>query len=57
MWRLFTQGNETDTFNEEEMIDEFITFFSDGVYTTGLFMTMFTYYMMQHPEWMERLKK
>ena len=46
MWKLFSEGE--DSFNEEEMIDEFITFFSDGVYTTGIFMTMFTYYMLRN---------
>ena len=39
------------------MIDEFITFFSDGVYTTGLFMTMFTYYMILNPQWMNKLRE
>ena len=38
------------------MVDEFITFFSDGVYTTGLFMAMFTYYMIHNPGWKDLLR-
>ena len=55
MWGLFTSGNEG--FTREEMVDEFITFFSDGVYTTGLFMTMFTYYMIQNPKYRHLLEQ
>lgn len=38
------------------MVDEFITFFSDGVYTASLFMTMFVYYVIKHPEWKAKLE-
>ena len=54
MWDLFFGDEE---FKEEEIIDEFITFFSDGVYTTGHFMNMLTYNLAKHPEWREKLKE
>jgi hypothetical protein len=38
-------------FTEDEMIDEFITFFSDGVYTTGHFLMMLTYYLSRNLKW------
>lgn len=37
------------------MVDEFITFFSEGVYTTGLFMTMLTYYLINNTAWKTKL--
>ena len=57
MWKLFAEAEEIDAFSEEEMMDEFITFFSDGVYTASLFMTMFTYFMIKNPQWKTKLEK
>lgn len=53
MWDLFLSD---PNFNEEEIIDEFITFFSDGVYTTGHFMTMLVYNLAKNPIWKEQLR-
>eukprot|EP00330_Aristerostoma_sp_ATCC50986_P000421 CAMPEP_0114581802 /NCGR_PEP_ID=MMETSP0125-20121206/5874_1 /TAXON_ID=485358 ORGANISM="Aristerostoma sp., Strain ATCC 50986" /NCGR_SAMPLE_ID=MMETSP0125 /ASSEMBLY_ACC=CAM_ASM_000245 /LENGTH=306 /DNA_ID=CAMNT_0001774301 /DNA_START=228 /DNA_END=1148 /DNA_ORIENTATION=- len=54
MFDIFYQynlENPTEPLTEDELIDEFITFFSDGVYTTGHFMTMFLHNLLLHPEW------
>lgn len=45
MWRVFEEAG----FTEDDMIDEFITFLSGGVFTTALFMTMFTFYIIKNP--------
>lgn len=50
MWSIFiNEENPNEGLNHEEIIDEFITFFSDGVYTTGHFMTMLTYHLSKNP--------
>lgn len=50
MWDVFLdETNTQQPFSEDEIIDEFITFFSDGVYTTGHFMMMMTYHLAKHP--------
>lgn len=54
MWDLFLGD---PNFNEDEIIDEFITFFSDGVYTTGHFMTMLTYNLARNPSWKASLRE
>ena len=48
-------ANPEEALSEEEMIDEYITFFSDGVYTTGHFITMLTYYLEMNPEWKKKV--
>lgn len=48
-------ANPEEALSEEELIDEFITFFSDGVYTTGHFISMCSYYLEKNPEWKQRV--
>jgi cytochrome P450 len=50
MWDIFIdEPTPNQAFSHDEIIDEFITFFSDGVYTTGHFMTMMTYHLAKNP--------
>ncbi len=52
MWNFFlSKQREEYIFTDDEIIDEFITFFSDGVYTTGHFMMMLTYNLAKNPIW------
>jgi len=48
-------ANPEEALSEEELIDEFITFFSDGVYTTGHFISMCSYYLEKNPEWKQKV--
>jgi len=48
-------ANPDEALSEEELIDEFITFFSDGVYTTGHFISMCSYYLEKNPEWKQKV--
>jgi cytochrome P450 len=58
MWDIFIdETNPEQAFSHDEIIDEFITFFSDGVYTTGHFMTMMTYNLVKNPEWKNKLRQ
>lgn len=57
MWDIFLDETTPEqAFSHDEIIDEFITFFSDGVYTTGHFMTMLTYHLAKNPDWKEKLR-
>ena len=55
MWDLFL--NNEEPLDEDEIIDEFITFFSDGVYTSGHFMMMACYYLSVNPEWQQKIRE
>lgn len=58
MWDIFLdEVSPEQAFSHDEIVDEFITFFSDGVYTTGHFMTMMTYHLAKNPEWKQRLRE
>lgn len=67
MWDIFmgaaadnsadANADNNDSLTEDEMVDEFITFFSDGVYTTGHFMMMLSYNLAKHPEWKHKLRE
>lgn len=48
MWDVFLNEDADMAMSDDEIIDEFITFFSDGVYTTGHFMTMMTYHLSKN---------
>jgi len=48
-------ANPSEAFTEDELVDEYITFFSDGVYTTGHFISMITYYLEKNPEWKQKV--
>jgi cytochrome P450 family 4 subfamily V len=43
--------------SDQEIIDEFITFFGAGMDTTGHLITMALYNLTQHPQHLEELKK
>jgi len=47
--------NPAEALTDDEVIDEYITFFSDGVYTTGHFISMCTYYLVCNPEWKQKV--
>lgn len=48
-------ANPAEALTEDELIDEYITVFSDGVYTTGHFISMCSYYLEKNPEWKQRV--
>jgi len=48
-------ANPSEAFTEDELVDEYITFFSDGVYTVGHFISMTTYFLVQNPEWKQKV--
>ena len=47
--------NPSDSLSDEEIVDEYIAFFSDGMDTTGHFAAMATYYLLTNPEWKRKL--
>ena len=48
-------SSPADCLSDEEIVDEYIAFFSDGMDTTGHFITMMSYYLLKNPEWQEKL--
>jgi cytochrome P450 len=46
-----------DSFSDIEIVDEFITFFVTGMDTTGHLIAMASYYLLQHPQYKDRLLK
>jgi len=57
LWIFYEQRLKSpeDAFTDDEIIDEFITFFFAGMDTTGLLLTAMAYYTTLHPEYTERL--
>jgi len=47
--------NPEDYLTEKEVVDEFIALYLGGMDTTGHLITMATYYLAKHPEYMDRL--
>jgi len=51
-----TASDPDDKMSDEEIVDEFITFFSGGMDSTGHLIGMALYMLKQHPEYLEKLK-
>jgi len=49
--------NPTDQLSNDEILEEFCTFFSAGMDTTGHTITLATYYLHQNPQFRERMMK
>jgi len=47
--------NPNDQLSNDEILEEFVTFFSAGMDTTGHTITLATYYLHQNPQYRERL--
>ncbi len=52
-----TASDPDNMMSDEEIVDEFITFFSGGMDSTGHLIGMALYLLIQHPEYLEKLKK
>lgn len=49
--------NEIDRFSDEDIINEFVTFFVGGMDTTGHLITIALYLLYRHPEYIGKLQK
>jgi len=49
--------NQEDAFNDQDIIDEFVTFFVAGMETTGHAITMACHHLYKNPECKEQLMK
>jgi len=50
-------ANVEDRFSDEDIVNEFITFFLAGMDTTGHVITMALYLLAKHPEYKDKLEK
>jgi len=51
------QTNAEDAIPDEEIIDEFVSFFLAGMDTTGHLMTMMTYNICTHPQYLDTARE
>jgi len=51
------QTNAEDAIPDEEIIDEFVSFFLAGMDTTGHLMTMMTYNICTHPQYLDTVRE
>lgn len=52
-----TAKDSEEPYDDENIIDEFTTFFIAGMDTTGHLVTMALYHLLQHPQCLEKLRK
>jgi cytochrome P450 len=48
-------NNPNECLSDDEIIDEYIAFFSDGMDTTGHFISMASYYLLTNPKWQAKV--
>jgi len=51
------ENNGTDSFTDQEIVDEYVSFFFAGMDTTGHLVTMVVYLLHQHPEILSKVKE
>ena len=55
--RLANNNNVTETLSDDDILDEFITFFRAGKDTTALLISMCLYCVVKYPQWGDKLRK